>query len=363
MFAGIDDEQAIISSKDNAAANNIISGKNDGFTTDIFSVNIPEKTIQTKAAVKDTDNMLSTNILNYKLSLDDQEAERDNIITPMCRKKQFCGRNFVETGLISKSMYEDNDISDTKEIDLRENEILPSKNNVSDTKSLISNLNVIPKKSKSLGSRKHVSNTKKDIAKSKIKKKKMCKYDDQDTTKLRHYKSRNRQLNSFSSSENEIEGDERIQQPRDADTKYRSPFVVIKTGGLISIINTATSEDCSDKNHKLKKTLCYAFDRKNVKGIYSSTLSNKYDADTADSTWICIFCKRGPHRKGLGDLFGPYIISMECDEYKIAADLNVAMSPTFNKDACRSTDNLSSPIIKVRLLQFCLIFTVSEHRV
>lgn len=47
-------------------------------------------------------------------------------------------------------------------------------------------------------------------------------------------------------------------------------------------------------------------------GLYSSTLSSRYDAQTADTTWICVFCKRGPHCEGglggqpAGDLFGPY---------------------------------------------------------
>ena len=26
------------------------------------------------------------------------------------------------------------------------------------------------------------------------------------------------------------------------------------------------------------------------------------------SPWICVFCKHGPHLKGMGDLFGPYIL-------------------------------------------------------
>uniref|UniRef100_A0A1B6E5E4 PHD-type domain-containing protein n=1 Tax=Clastoptera arizonana TaxID=38151 RepID=A0A1B6E5E4_9HEMI len=50
-------------------------------------------------------------------------------------------------------------------------------------------------------------------------------------------------------------------------------------------------------------------------GLYSSTLSSRYDAHTADTTWICVFCKQGPHCEGglggqpAGDLFGPYRIS------------------------------------------------------
>ncbi|XP_067006189.2 uncharacterized protein CG5098 isoform X2 [Anabrus simplex] len=52
-------------------------------------------------------------------------------------------------------------------------------------------------------------------------------------------------------------------------------------------------------------------------GLFSSTLSARYDAHTTDPTWICVFCKRGPHSAlgqgglGSGDLFGPYLVGKE----------------------------------------------------
>ncbi|XP_012064283.1 PREDICTED: uncharacterized protein CG5098 [Atta cephalotes] len=73
-------------------------------------------------------------------------------------------------------------------------------------------------------------------------------------------------------------------------------------------------------------------------GLFSSTLSSRYDAHTTDSTWICVFCKQGPHSVipgdssrphpnlagphiatgtytvpagVLSDLFGPYLIGKE----------------------------------------------------
>lgn len=40
------------------------------------------------------------------------------------------------------------------------------------------------------------------------------------------------------------------------------------------------------------------------KGLHCSTLSTKYDAERKDATWICAFCKRGPHASELtGELF------------------------------------------------------------
>lgn len=49
--------------------------------------------------------------------------------------------------------------------------------------------------------------------------------------------------------------------------------------------------------------------------VYSSSaMSARYNSDKADLTWVCVFCKRGPHCAGglagqpAGDLFGPYRI-------------------------------------------------------
>ena len=53
------------------------------------------------------------------------------------------------------------------------------------------------------------------------------------------------------------------------------------------------------------------------RGLHVSTLSNKYDADTKDVTWVCVFCKLGPHKHELGDLFGPYIVSTDSEEHKL----------------------------------------------
>lgn len=50
-------------------------------------------------------------------------------------------------------------------------------------------------------------------------------------------------------------------------------------------------------------------------GLFSSTLSSRYDAHTTDSTWVCVFCKQGPHSVVPGDpsrphpnLAGPHIV-------------------------------------------------------
>ncbi|EDW48399.1 GM21842 [Drosophila sechellia] len=99
------------------------------------------------------------------------------------------------------------------------------------------------------------------------------------------------------------------------ELRFKSPFILIKPDGSVSIKNTHSAEDVNEKQTKVKKA---PHERKNLRGMHSSTLSNRYDADTTDSTWICVFCKRGPHKLGLGDLFGPYLVTSDCDEYRAA---------------------------------------------
>ncbi|XP_070134266.1 uncharacterized protein CG5098 isoform X2 [Drosophila bipectinata] len=99
------------------------------------------------------------------------------------------------------------------------------------------------------------------------------------------------------------------------DLKGKSPFILIKADGSVTIKNTHNAEDVNEKQTKAKKA---PHERKNLRGMHSSTLSNRYDADTTDSTWICVFCKRGPHKLGLGDLFGPYLVTSDCEEYRAA---------------------------------------------
>ncbi|ALC42149.1 CG5098 [Drosophila busckii] len=105
-----------------------------------------------------------------------------------------------------------------------------------------------------------------------------------------------------------------------AELRFKSPFVLIKPDGSLSIKNTHNAEDLNEKHTKKKHTKT-PHERKNLRGMHSSTLSNRYDADTTDSSWICVFCKRGPHKLGLGDLFGPYLISIDCEEYRAALQL------------------------------------------
>ncbi|KAG5892854.1 hypothetical protein JTB14_022175 [Gonioctena quinquepunctata] len=124
-----------------------------------------------------------------------------------------------------------------------------------------------------------------------------------------------------------------------SSTKSRGPFIQIRGNRdsplSVSVVNTPMNEE--DGERRLPKTKKFHDDveyrhKVRSKGLHCSTLSNKYDAQTKDTTWICVFCKRGPHASELsgptsnreiippGDLFGPYFITTQCPEFERRLD-------------------------------------------
>lgn len=89
--------------------------------------------------------------------------------------------------------------------------------------------------------------------------------------------------------------------------KQKGPYVLIK-GTKQVVVNCPANEDETEKITKRIQG------HNKIRGMCNSTLSSKYDAETTDKTWLCIFCKKGPHRpKGMGDLFGPFLIPHSLD--------------------------------------------------
>lgn len=148
-----------------------------------------------------------------------------------------------------------------------------------------------------------------------------------------------------------------------SSTKSRGPFVQIKgprdSPIAVNIINTPINEDEIDKKTTKPKKFHddseYRFKVKS-KGLHSSTLSNKYDAQTRDITWICAFCKRGPHATDPnttgpstfnaavpppGDLFGPYIVSTRTSEFERRID-DPYDKQFISKKQCRTIEALSN---------------------
>lgn len=104
------------------------------------------------------------------------------------------------------------------------------------------------------------------------------------------------------------------------EENHRGPFVHVRPDGEITVVNCPNGEDDTEKAQgKLKKLIPgQTSERNHIRGLHVSTLSIKYDADTRDVSWICVFCKMGPHKNGLGDLFGPYIMPTDCDEFQMS---------------------------------------------
>lgn len=99
-----------------------------------------------------------------------------------------------------------------------------------------------------------------------------------------------------------------------------APFLQIQRDGSFSIINqTANGDDDAEKASSKPKKIPNE-KHKQIRGLHVSTLSNKYDADKRDTSWVCVFCKQEPHKFKLGDLFGPYIISKTSKEYSLCLE-------------------------------------------
>lgn len=131
-----------------------------------------------------------------------------------------------------------------------------------------------------------------------------------------------------------------------SSSRSRGPFIQIRgprdSPISVSIVNAPSNDDDPEKPGKQTKNKKFHDDSEyrhkvRSKGLHCSTLSNKYDAQTRDASWICVFCKRGPHatdpqlpgpspytldmpQYSPGDLFGPYVISTECPEYQRRVD-------------------------------------------
>ncbi|XP_055702899.1 uncharacterized protein CG5098 isoform X3 [Phlebotomus papatasi] len=99
--------------------------------------------------------------------------------------------------------------------------------------------------------------------------------------------------------------------------RFRGPYVQVRGNGVACVINTPQTEEDGEKG-KGRLHSHASNERRKIRGLHVSTLSTKYDADTTDATWMCVFCKFGPHKMGLGDLFGPYTVSTTCEDFQLS---------------------------------------------
>lgn len=135
-------------------------------------------------------------------------------------------------------------------------------------------------------------------------------------------KGKNKIVNKFNSN---LKEKSKIKEETLNETILRNnkgPFVQVKTDGSLVVVNTPIEDDPEKAQNKFKpkKSLHShnANERNKIRGLHVSTLSKKYDADTTDVSWKCVFCKMGPHKSGLGDLFGPYFVTTTCDDFQLS---------------------------------------------
>lgn len=153
-------------------------------------------------------------------------------------------------------------------------------------------------------------------------------------------KKTNNRLNGKTSNKNNAKNNQKNAKPNDnsdkksdikktkskddstaeAFNRFRGPYVHVARDGTLDVINAPVNEEIAEKQSKFKKSYISQrlSDRNKVRGLHVSTLSNKYDAVTTDISWMCVFCKLGPHKYGLGDLFGPFILSTESEDFQLA---------------------------------------------
>ncbi|CAK1546953.1 unnamed protein product [Leptosia nina] len=97
-----------------------------------------------------------------------------------------------------------------------------------------------------------------------------------------------------------------------SSSRSRGPYIQIvgprDSPVSVSVVNATATEDERRTADEWRNGL-------KARGLHASTLGLRYDASTPDASWLCAFCDRGPHYAGLGDLFGPYTVDTNCDEF------------------------------------------------
>lgn len=100
----------------------------------------------------------------------------------------------------------------------------------------------------------------------------------------------------------------------------RGPYVHIQGSkenpSYVSVVNSGGKEEEERDRGDRRKHQSLVEGRVKGTNLYSSTLSSKYNSQSIDATWVCIFCKQRAHCEGglggepAGDLFGPYILTV-----------------------------------------------------
>ncbi|CAH1388925.1 unnamed protein product [Nezara viridula] len=100
----------------------------------------------------------------------------------------------------------------------------------------------------------------------------------------------------------------------------RGPYVHVEGSKeapqYVSVVNSAGKEEEEKDRGDRRKHQTLVEGRVKGSNLYSSTLSSRYNSQSIDSSWVCVFCKLRAHCEGglggepAGDLFGPYILTV-----------------------------------------------------
>ncbi|GFW52790.1 uncharacterized protein CG5098 [Trichonephila clavipes] len=110
-------------------------------------------------------------------------------------------------------------------------------------------------------------------------------------------------------------------KPKRLSKIFNGPYVHIigskENPTSIKVINVAQKEEEKLNKIQSKRNFSSTISRIKKKPVgHLSTLSPTYDAFNRDKTWLCVFCHKGSHHGGLGDLYGPYYIKDKNSEIK-----------------------------------------------
>jgi len=91
--------------------------------------------------------------------------------------------------------------------------------------------------------------------------------------------------------------------------RFKGPFVHIegsfRSPNFVNVINS--SNDSLGPRSISQRGICDSELRPKLTNFgHNSALSKQYDSRNLDQSWVCVFCHKTSHFRGLGDLFGPY---------------------------------------------------------
>uniref|UniRef100_T1GQ27 Uncharacterized protein n=1 Tax=Megaselia scalaris TaxID=36166 RepID=T1GQ27_MEGSC len=89
------------------------------------------------------------------------------------------------------------------------------------------------------------------------------------------------------------------QHQKPPEDSYKGPFIQFKKDGFFTVVNSSTAVDEDSEKQGSSKSKKQIYDKTKIRSFNVSTLSHKYDADKTDKTWVCVYCKNGPHKQNL----------------------------------------------------------------